>query len=124
MALGIAIALLIIHKGTAFMSNVLKGTSDINEKKKAIKNDSRSIGIKEPNMDFLMSPVFDGCNFNSKDPSSTIKIKPIVPKIGSTGCKFGIGVCINSSICPTPNPRIRSIITEGILVFFALKSNM
>ena len=51
------------------MSNVLKGTSDINEKKKAIKNDSRSI-------------------------------------------------------CPTPNPRIRSIITEGILVFFALKSNM
>ena len=106
------------------MSNVLKGTSDINEKKKAIKNDSRSIGIKEPNMDFLMSPVFDGCNFNSKDPSSTIKIKPIVPKIGSTGCKFGIGVCITSSIWPTPNPRIRSIITEGILVFFALKSNM
>ena len=106
------------------MSNVLKGTSEINEKKKAIKNESNSIGIKEPNMDLLMSPIFDGCNFNSKDPSSTIKIKPIVPKIGSTGCKFGIGVCINLSICPTPNPRIRSIITEGILVFFALRSKM
>ena len=72
------------------MSNVLKGTSDINEKKKAIKNDSRSIGIKEPNMDFLMSPVFDGCNFNSKDPSSTIKIKPIVPKIGVLVVSLGL----------------------------------
>ena len=106
------------------MSNVLKGTSDINEKKKAIKNDSRSIGIKEPNMDFLMSPVFDGCNFNSKDPSSTIKIKPIVPNIASTGCTFGSVVGIILSIGPTPNPRIRSIITDGILVFFALRSNM
>ena len=106
------------------MSNVLKGTSEINEKKKAIKKDNKSIGIKEPRIDFLMSPIFEGCNFNSRDPSSTIKIKPIVPNIGSTGCKFGIGVCIILSICPTPNPRIRSIITDGILVFFALRSNM
>ena len=92
MALGIAIALLIIHNGTAFIKSVLKGTSDIREKKKAIKNDSRSIGINDPQIDLLISPTFEACNFNSRDPSSTIKIKPMVPRMGNTGCRLGIGI--------------------------------
>ena len=87
-----AMALLIMHNGTALIKSVLKGTSDIREKKKAIKNDNRSMGINAPQMDLLISPTFDACNFNSREPSSTIKIKPIVPRIGNTGCRFGIGI--------------------------------
>lgn len=62
------------------------------EKKKAIKKDNKRIGMNDPHMDLLMSPTFDGCNFNSREPSSTIKINPIVPNMGNTGCRFGIGI--------------------------------
>lgn len=87
-----AMALLIIHNGTALINRVLNGTSEIREKKKAIKKESSRIGMKDPKIDFFINPTFDGCSFNSREPSSTIKINPIVPRMGNTGCRLGIGI--------------------------------
>ena len=61
-------------------------------------------------------------NSNSKEPSNTIRIKPIVPNIGSIGVKSGKVILTKSRSCLTEKPKISSNITEGIFVFDELKS--
>ena len=44
------------------------------------------------NEDFFTKGNFERVSSNSKDPSKTIKISPIVPKIGRTEVKLGISI--------------------------------
>ena len=61
-------------------------------------------------------------NSNSKEPSSTINIKPMVPNMGKIGVRSGIDIWTKLNNCFTEKPRIKSNITDGILVFDELKS--
>ena len=46
-------------------------------------------GIKAIRTDFLTTSLVERFNSNSREPSKTIKIKPMVPKIGSTTLRLG-----------------------------------
>ena len=61
---------------------------------------------------------------NSNEPSSTIKIKPIVPKIGKTEVKFGISILKKVDACFTPQPKKSNKMTDGIFVRDELMSNI
>jgi hypothetical protein len=60
---------------------------------------------------------------NSNEPSKTMRIKPIVPKIGSIGFKFGTAMFRFSVRSFAPNPKSSSNITDGIFVLEAVMSN-
>ena len=81
-------------------------------------------GIKAIKADFFTKGSLDRVSSNSNEPSKTIKINPIVPKIGSTEVKFGISIPKKKEICLTPQPKDNSKITEGILVLEELMSKI
>lgn len=60
----------------------------INAKPKLIK----IIGMNAINDDFFTKGNFDRVSSNSKDPSKTIKISPMVPKMGNTEVRLGISI--------------------------------
>ncbi len=74
------------------------------------------------NEEFLMTVNFDLSSSNSKEPSSTIKINPIVPNTGSIGVKFGIVMLKKTAACFTLHPKMSSRITDGIFVLDELIS--
>lgn len=68
-----------------------------------------------------MSPIFDLLSPNSKAPSSTIKTSPIVAMIGNKLEKpDSSNPKINVS-CFMLQPKSNNKITEGVLVFEAVK---
>ena len=81
-----------------------------------------SNGIKATIEDLRIKGSFDLFISNSKEPSKTIRIKPIVPKIGSIGFKFGIEIFRLSVTSFAPNPKSKSNITDGIFVLEAVMS--
>lgn len=81
--LGIAIALLITPSGTAYTKAVLKGSSTNSMSINPISPDV-AIRISEAETrDFPIKGSFCRVIFRSRDPSSTIKINPIIPKSSS-----------------------------------------
>ena len=80
------------------------------------------IGMKATKDDFLTKGNLDRVSSSSNEPSKTININPIVPKIGRTDVKFGISILKKLEICFTPQPKNNSKITEGILVRAELTS--
>ena len=80
----------------------------------------------EPNelkKDFFISLNFEGLISSSNAPSSTIKIKPSVPRMGSSPERSGTVIEKKLVISLTPHPKISNRITEGILVRAEDKSN-
>lgn len=65
---------------------------------------------------------FDLFISNSSEPSKTIRIKPMVPKIGKIGCKLGTEISRFSDKTFVPNPKSSSKITDGIFVLEAVIS--
>ena len=60
---------------------------------------------------------------NCNEPSKTMRISPIVPKIGKIGFKFGTEIFRLSVISFAQKPKSKSNITDGILVLEAVMSN-
>ena len=56
---------------------------------------------------------------NSNEPSKTMRINPIVPKIGKIGFKFGTVIFNLLVINFTPKPKSNNKINEGIFVLEA-----
>jgi hypothetical protein len=54
---------------------------------------------------------------NSNEPSSTIRIKPMVPITGRTGVRSGIEILKKVVPCFTNHPKVSNNIMDGILVF-------
>ena len=81
-------------------------------------------GIKANREDFRTNGNFERVSSNSKEPSKTIKINPIVPKMGKTEVELGISIAKKAETCFTPHPKNSSRITEGIFVRAELMSNM
>ena len=73
---------------------------------------------------FIIIEIFDLLSSSSKEPSNTIRIKPIVPNIGSSGFKSGICNWKKSVVCLTNQPKSKSRITEGIFVRGELMSKI
>jgi len=82
------------------------------------------MGINATRDDFLTNGSFERVSSSSNEPSKTIKISPIVPKIGRTDVKFGISIAKKAENCFTPHPKKSNKITEGILVLEELMSNI
>ena len=74
--------------------------------------------------DFLTKGNLDFVSSNSKDPSKTIRISPMVPKIGKTEVKLGMSILKKVATCLTPQPKNNNKITEGILVRAELTSKI
>ena len=83
---------------------------------------STTIGISALTNDFRIRGSFDLLSSSSRDPSSTIRIKPIVPKMGSSSDKLGMCKFKVSQIRRTAQPISSRSIAVGILVRFELKS--
>ncbi len=81
------------------------------------------MGISATIIDFLMMGSLDLLSSNSKEPSRTMTIKPMVPKMGNKPSKLGTLILKISVICCSPHPKISKRITEGIFVFEVVKSN-
>ncbi len=82
------------------------------------------IGNKAAIRDFFTRPIFDLLNSNSNDPSRTIKTRPIVANIGNSSVKSGSLNSKRRVTCFIPQPNNNSRITEGMLVFDAVRLNM
>ena len=80
------------------------------------------IGINATKDDFPTKGNLDFVSSNSNEPSRTININPIVPKIGKTEVKFGISIAKKVETCLTPHPNDKSKITDGIFVRAELTS--
>ena len=80
--------------------------------------------MKATSEDFLTKDNLDRVSSNSSEPSSTIKIKPIVPKIGNNEVKFGISISKNVETCFAPQPKDKSKMTDGIFVLAELISKI
>ena len=81
-----------------------------------------TIGKKASNEDFPTKGNLDLFNSNSSEPSKTINISPIVPKIGRIGVRSGIESSSRAELCLTAHPKTSSKITVGIFVLGELKS--
>jgi hypothetical protein len=88
--LGMAIALLIIHNGIAFIKLFLNEYCPKCINKKARIKLRINIGNKASKSDLPITGNFCLFNSNSREPSSTISISPIVPKMGKIDVRFGI----------------------------------
>ena len=120
--LGIAIALLIIANGIELINPLLNVEPPKRQKEYAkpkLISSIWKIAIKE---DFLIIFNLDLFNSNSKEPSNTININPIVPKIGNIGIKLGIGMLKKIAPCFTHQPKISNKMTVGIFVLDELTS--
>lgn len=82
------------------------------------------MGINATITDFFKTESLDLLNSSSKDPSRTITIKPIVPKIGSSPLRLGTLILKTSVNCCNPYPERSKRITDGIFVLDVVKSNM
>jgi hypothetical protein len=85
--------------------NIIRG-------KNAIRADLNNIGI------------FSRLISSSRDPSNTIRIKPIVPNKGSTELKFGILKFSPPATYLIENPSTSNKITVGIFDLLAVKSKI
>jgi hypothetical protein len=83
-----------------------------------------TIGRKARRDDFLTIGSLERVNSSSKEPSNTIKINPIVPKMGKIDVRLGIEISKKEEACLTPHPKNSKRITDGILVFAEVISNM
>ena len=72
------------------------------------------------NVALPISPLFSLVSSRSKAPSSTIIIRPIVPKIFRLGKKSTLYSGKNLSTWPRITPATISIKTDGTLVRFAI----
>src|SRR5690554_7175953 len=72
------------------------------------------MGINATITDFFKTESLDLLNSSSKDPSRTITIKPIVPKIGSSPLRLGTLILKTSVNCCNPHPERSKRITDGI----------
>ncbi len=70
-----------------------------------------------------MSPILDLLSSSSKEPSSTIKISPIVPNSGNIAEKSESWMFKKSVVCLTTHPKINNKITDGIFVLDEVRSN-
>lgn len=80
-------------------------------------------GKRAPKNDFFINPSFDLFSSRSRDPSSTISIRPMVPSTGRTGEKSGSCICNQSVNCLADQPSNNKSITLGILVLLDVRSN-
>ena len=81
-----------------------------------------SKGINATNEDLKIKGSFNLLISNSNEPSKTMRISPIVPKIGKIGFKFGTEIFRLSVMSFAPNPKSKSNITDGIFVLEAVMS--
>jgi len=81
------------------------------------------MGKKETKKAFFTIGNFDLSNSNSKEPSNTIKISPMVPSIGSNEERSGTTTLKKTVSCLMTQPKRSNKITEGILVLAELRSN-
>ena len=117
-------ALLMMQKGIALIRLIL---NEVFPKYWNIKASNNAIPIIEnnaPNKDFLTSAIFDLLKSNSKEPSSTMRIRPIVANMGRSLEKSGISKSKNRVNCLMPHPNSNSRITEGMLVLEAVRLNI
>ena len=66
--------------------------------------------------DLRIKGSFDLFICNSNEPSKTMRINPVVPKIGKIRFNFGTGIFRLSVTSFVPNPKTKSNITAGIFV--------
>ena len=86
---GIAMALLITQRGIAFARLSLKVLLPKYWNKPARINARAKIGRVPPRSDLMIRGFVELFNSSSRAPSRTIRIKPIVPRIGKIGPKLG-----------------------------------
>jgi hypothetical protein len=118
-----AIALLITQNGMALVKLFLSPKFPTYLKANARRNAKAIIGIKAQKKDFLINPNLVLLSSSSNEPSSTIKISPIVPKTGRTDEKLGSRISNHTVSCLTTQPKSNKRITEGTLVFEDVRSN-
>lgn len=115
-------ALLIIAKGMALANAILKDTPPKYWKAQASAILKTSNGTNAKKEDLWITVSLDLLISNSNEPSNTIKIKPIVPKIGKIGFRFGIFNWKKVLACLVKKPNANNKITEGIFVFDDVRS--
>lgn len=71
----------------------------------------------EISIDLATNLIFDLFSSISKDPSRTIRIKPIVPITGKIGVRSGIEILKKRVPNFTTQPKLNNKIMDGILVF-------
>lgn len=77
-----------------------------------------------PLSDLRMTTRFEWLRRSSREPSRTIKIRPIVPITGSKGEKSGSVIFKSIETWLVVQPNNSSSITDGILVLEELRSKM
>ena len=82
-----------------------------------------TIEIKAPRNDFLMTLILELFNWSSREPSSTIKTSPTVAITGKSEEKSGNSYSRNEVVLFKTHPIRSKSITEGILVFEAVRLN-
>jgi len=122
LALGIAMALLIIANGIALINPILKVVPPKYWNAHASPMPIKSIWKIDSNEDFETTVSLDLFSSSSNEPSRTISISPTVPKTGRTGVRFGIDMPKKTAPCFTHQPNMSNRITDGIFVFEALIS--
>lgn len=85
---------------------------------------NKSMGINAIKADLLIKLKFSFLISNSKEPSSTININPMVPIIGRTDSKFGTLILKTWVILFTVHPNNNNNITEGIFVLDEVMSKI
>ena len=89
MTLGIAMALLMIQKGMVLIRLSRSEYFPIIINISAINIDVTSMGINAPRNDLFISLIFDLLKLSSKEPSSTMRMSPMVPNTGNRIEKSG-----------------------------------
>ena len=74
--------------------------------------------------DRLMRENLEALNSISREPSITIRMRPMVPNAGSRGARSGIGIPKKPVSCLTAQPKTSRRMTEGMRVSRELMSNM
>jgi hypothetical protein len=118
-----AMALLMMQNGSTLMRQVLSGYPLIYWSPYANTNAAANMGRTAPRNDLITTQNFERFKVNSREPSNTITISPIVPKTGSTADKDGISIPRKIVTCFNPQPSRINKITDGIFVFDAVRSN-
>lgn len=122
--MGITIALEITESGIIFKIMIFSGLSvkKFIMKVKIVKNINSGMSARTMLLNNGVSLFFESSI--SITPSRTIRIKPILPRIGKIISMFGIFILMKLVSRFSTTPTIKRSSAEGILVFEAVKSNM
>jgi hypothetical protein len=119
-----AIELLITENGMAFNREIFNDDPPKYMNINAMEKDNNITGNNAIANDFLINGNLVILNSSSSEPSSTMRIRPNVPSIGSSAVRFGIFIFSIAEPCCTSHPKNSNSKTDGILVLDEVRSKI